>query len=644
MMSRLLPPPFLLFAMLSAGCGATEVSDCQTPEGEGYLCPKGTICAPEGTPAGCYEESQLADDCQGASWDPNAAPIACSTNESSTDNGYCLGQICEPSDCGDGIVSGVEICDGGDSEDFDENIGWYTGSAEDKKYTCSKFCTSELKCGDNRVDDSIGEVCDDGNTDSGDGCSADCTLNEFCGNGQLDTINGVEEDCDPGKGDNKNASWDEIAYEFDEHGNWIDPEGNENCSRDCRSDLKCGNGIKDGPFGPDDFVEACDDGGTAPGDGCNAECTGTEQCGDGFEDKEAAIPEVCDPGENAELWESRGIDRRDEFGNWRSGEEPDRNKDCASDCRSRIIGCGNGVLEGAERCDDGNWSNHDGCNSQCRREALSWKQWEPPRSETAAAMAYDPIRGETLMLSGVHPTHGTTLMWKWAPSLNSWHRIEAAQMPTPRDQPAMAFDEEQGVMVALGEASTWQWDGNHWTEFEDGVFPGLRTHSHDITYHGGLKKVVTVAEEVSETWDGQGEWQGSGILALYSWSDGIWSPVETNTDALGALADDVSHSFGLAYDVANDALLFLGGIARETGRWRNGLLALTGPPEALTWSHLAPYPWKILAPTLVHHPGEGRTYVLGDSTSKSTSALSCPRPELRLGRGRQTPGEDSLGK
>jgi len=42
------------------------------------------------------------------------------------------------------------------------------------------------RCGDNVVQPERGEVCDDGNTTGGDGCSADCTSDETCGNGIVD--------------------------------------------------------------------------------------------------------------------------------------------------------------------------------------------------------------------------------------------------------------------------------------------------------------------------------------------------------------------------------------------------------------------------------------------------------------------------
>jgi len=60
--------------------------------------------------------------------------------------------------CGDGIIYGTEQCDDGNTTSGDG---------------CSATCRSEF-CGDGVVQAARGESCDDGNTTSGDGCSATC--------------------------------------------------------------------------------------------------------------------------------------------------------------------------------------------------------------------------------------------------------------------------------------------------------------------------------------------------------------------------------------------------------------------------------------------------------------------------------------
>ncbi|KYF92350.1 hypothetical protein BE20_11990 [Sorangium cellulosum] len=78
--------------------------------------------------------------------------------------------------CGNGVVEGVEICDDGNTADGDG-------------------CSADCQCGDAVVDPALEEVCDDGNARDGDGCSADCR----CGNGVVDRVRG--ETCDCGAGD-----------------------------------------------------------------------------------------------------------------------------------------------------------------------------------------------------------------------------------------------------------------------------------------------------------------------------------------------------------------------------------------------------------------------------------------------------------
>lgn len=117
-----------------------------------------------------------------------------------------------------------------------------------------------------------------------------------------------------------------------------------------------------------DFLEACDDGNTTNGDGCNRACqieanwecpepgrpcTNTAICGNG----RLTSDETCDDGNTA------------------GGDG------CAGDCQTIDLGwrcrlpgrpctplCGDGHLVGPEECDDSNTLNGDGCSSTCHIE------------------------------------------------------------------------------------------------------------------------------------------------------------------------------------------------------------------------------------------------------------------------------------
>ncbi|MCS6800118.1 MAG: DUF4215 domain-containing protein [Myxococcota bacterium] len=129
------------------------------------------------------------------------------------------------------------------------------------------------RCGDGVLD--RGEMCDDGNRTSGDGCSDRCFREAYCGNGRRE----MEEVCDDGN----NRSGD-------------------GCRADCRSDETCGNGVRDVAVG-----ERCDDGNRVGGDGCAADCTSLEGCGNGTMDP----GEECDDG-GLQPWDGCGADCRKE--------------------------------------------------------------------------------------------------------------------------------------------------------------------------------------------------------------------------------------------------------------------------------------------------------------------------------------------
>ncbi|HFE46706.1 MAG TPA: DUF4215 domain-containing protein [Nannocystis exedens] len=110
---------------------------------------------------------------------------------------------------------------------------------------CTDDCTlvQQGTCGDGNQD--VGEECDDGNTDDGDGCSSDCKTEvmNVCGDGAI----GDDEDCDDGN-----------------------DVPNDGCEDDCTISPPgvCGDGNLD-------WDELCDDGNLKNGDGCEDDCTPT---------------------------------------------------------------------------------------------------------------------------------------------------------------------------------------------------------------------------------------------------------------------------------------------------------------------------------------------------------------------------------
>ena len=174
-------------------------------------------------------------------------------------------------------------------------------------------------CGDGILDTAAGEVCDDGNFKSGDGCSGNCRAIEKdyacpmpgkpctylvkCGDGMLGGI----EQCDPpnvGHGCSADCRI-EAGYVCDAPVTPADPSHGATCHK-----TVCGDGKQEG-------VEACDDHNSVDGDGCSAGCTLEPDCSSGT---------------------------------------------CTS-------ACGDGVKLAPEACDDGNTRDGDGCSHDCQLEA-----------------------------------------------------------------------------------------------------------------------------------------------------------------------------------------------------------------------------------------------------------------------------------
>lgn len=209
------------------------------------------------------------------------------------------------------------------------------------------LCTDDVicpGCGDGEV--AAGEACDDGNAVDDDDCSNACAINDPCGDGQADGERGHCDDGNTTSGDGCSAT--------------CTVESGFACPSDggpCRN--LCGDGNRDDG-------ERCDDGNATAGDGCSRTCTVEA----GFS---CPIGDVC----HIIICGDGKVDERCDDGDLSNGDG------CSSSCAIEPgyacvgtpsscypIVCGDGFVDGAEGCDDGNTVSFDGC-TQCRRDVCS---------------------------------------------------------------------------------------------------------------------------------------------------------------------------------------------------------------------------------------------------------------------------------
>ncbi|MBN2193407.1 MAG: DUF4215 domain-containing protein [Polyangiaceae bacterium] len=209
-------------------------------------------------------------------------------------------------------------------------------------------------CGDGELD--VGEMCDDGNPVSGDGCSSRCLVERgwaclFPGipcNQCGDCVLEEGEGCDDGNSEDGDGCSESCQVES---GFWCGP----NPESACISLGACGDGIVNA------YGELCDDGNAVSSDGCSADCQTVEL---GYLCREPGVP--CE----------RVVDLYPHCRNGvvepQYGEECDEGADnggvggCAADCTVPYCGDGQVQPELGEACDDGvNNGGYGECAPSC---------------------------------------------------------------------------------------------------------------------------------------------------------------------------------------------------------------------------------------------------------------------------------------
>jgi cysteine-rich repeat protein len=284
------------------------------------------------------------------------------------DDGNGGNGTCGP-ECGDAIVQIEEGCDDGNSTTGD---GCSAICGTEPGWTCTGSpSTCTRNCGNGTVNP--GETCDDGDTTSGDGCSATCSVESGwvctgapsvctpkCGNGVVTPAEG--EACDDGDA----TSGDGCSSSCTVEPGWVCTGSPSHCT------FVCGNGSFQAG-------ESCDDGNANAGDGCSAICriepgwicSGmpshcTPVCGDGF----VRAGEGCDDG-NVTAGDGCSFTCQVETG-----------FTCAGSPNNCTAICGDGFVRGNENCDDGDTASGDGCDGDLCRQEPGWTCVGQPSSCT----------------------------------------------------------------------------------------------------------------------------------------------------------------------------------------------------------------------------------------------------------------------
>src|SRR2546425_6569867 len=223
-----------------------------------------------------------------------------------------------------------------------------------------------------------------------------------------------------------------------------------------------------------------------------------------------------------------------------------------------------------------------------------------------SGMAYDPNRHEVILFGG-HAYYNWGEAGTWAWDGNNWTNITPSSSPPPRFLPAMATDLARSRVVMFGGQSpyslndTWEWDGSAWTQVAlSGSSPSARSNAgtaYDVARH------VTVLFGGGESGDHNDTWE---------WNGAVWKLTHPPTTPS-------ARATSMVYDDSQSRLVFFSGVAQADTWFSRPMSSITaeatGPNGApVTWN--SPTVTDTVDGSLAVHcvPPSGSTFALGSTT------------------------------
>lgn len=356
----------------NAQCRNEFCGDGIKNNGQNEQCDDGNTASGDGC------NNQCRDEFCGDGVDNDGANEGC--DDGNANNNDACTTLCQPPTCGDTIVSTGEQCDDGNQSNTD----------------ACRNCQNAV-CGDGFIRSGT-ETCDDGNTANGDGCSSVCQIETFCGNGVAE---GAEQ-CDDNNEINTDACLDTCVaatcgdgfirdgFETCDDNNANDNDG---CSSLCqieqtactapisavignisrnttgRPSSEEVNGCFNESKGPEEaFLFTPPSNGTLTLD-LTDDFGGNDQvlyvrtvCGDRLSEIACADDLLGGQGEILETAVNGGTPLFIFVDGFFLNDEGPYTLSLLFEPGAT---CGNGAIEGAEQCDDGNTIPGDGCESDC---------------------------------------------------------------------------------------------------------------------------------------------------------------------------------------------------------------------------------------------------------------------------------------